>query len=249
MTTDITWADVKAAHTVHEDATTIVLDKPAGLSVTGERHDTDIVRLAADEGVTLYPAHRIDKVTSGLILFATDLAAHGALTRQFNKRTVAKTYLAVTAGTGLPESGTIELPLSVGRKNRVRVAAPRESIAEHGGIWGVPDADVFTHVKTYPSTTAFRRLWQDGTHTVLALIPETGRRHQIRVHLAWIGQPIIGDPLFDRVPKDEVATGRTALHSWRLSFDHDGRRLDLEAFPGADFWAPTGLADPGSIIA
>lgn len=243
MTTDITWADVKAAHTVHEDATTIVLDKPAGLSVTGERHDTDIVQLAAAEGVTLYPAHRIDKVTSGLILFATDLTAHGALTRQFNKRTVDKEYLAIASGTGLPESGTIELPLSVGRKNRVRVAAPRESIAEHGGIWSVPDADVFTHVKTYPSTTGFRKIWEGGEHTVLALKPETGRRHQIRVHLAWIGHPIVGDPLFDKNPE-----GRTALHSWHLSYDHDGKRMELEAFPGADFWTPVDVPDPRTLF-
>ena len=95
----------------------------------GERHDTDLVRLAEEAGEKLYPAHRIDKVTSGVLLLAKDLALHGDLTRQFNRRTVDKVYLAITATTGLPDRGTIELPLSVGRKNRVRVAANRAAIA------------------------------------------------------------------------------------------------------------------------
>ena len=232
-----TWSQIRAENTVYEDEAALVLNKPAGVSVTGERHDTDLVRLAADEGVTLHPAHRIDKVTSGVVLFAKELRFHGDLTRQFNKRTVGKTYLALTAATGLPPQGTIDLPLSVGRKNRVRVGAPRESIGEYGGVWSVPDADVFTHVKTYPSVTAFRRLWEGAGHTLLAVHPETGRRHQIRVHLAWIGHPIAGDPLFDKGSGD----ARTGLHSWRLAFDaawDGGRRVEVEAVPGEDFFAP-----------
>ncbi len=155
-----------------------MLDKPTGWSVMGERHDTDLVRLAADDGEKLWPAHRIDKVTSGVVLFAKDLAHHGDLTRQFNQRTVEKTYLAVTATTGLPERGRIELPLSVGRKNRVRIAAPREAIVRDGDTWSVPADAVLDGVSTYPSTTAFERLDEvDGT-TLLAVHPETGRRHQ-----------------------------------------------------------------------
>jgi tRNA pseudouridine32 synthase/23S rRNA pseudouridine746 synthase len=226
------WGRIRAERLVYEDDRIIVVDKPAGLSVMGERHETDLVRLAQDEGETLYPVHRIDKVTSGALLLARELAYHGDLTRQFNRRTVEKVYLAVTRSTGLPERGTVELPLSVGRKNRVRVAAPREAIAAHDGRWSVPADAVFTTVRTYPSTTTFVKLWDDGAHTLLEVHPLTGRRHQIRVHLAWIGHPIEGDPLFDKGSGER----RTYLHAWRLSFEHGGTRLTVEAPPGPDFW-------------
>jgi tRNA pseudouridine32 synthase/23S rRNA pseudouridine746 synthase/23S rRNA pseudouridine1911/1915/1917 synthase len=234
------WTAIRRDRVLFEDAAALVLDKPAGISVMGERHESDLVRLAMDAGERLFPVHRIDKVTSGAILFAREQRHHGDLTRQFNRRTVAKAYLAVTRTTGLPEWGTIELPLSVGRKNRVRIAAERGSItfdpAAHR--WSVPDSDVYTHVRTYPSVTAFATVWADDRHTLLVVRPVTGRRHQIRVHLAWIGHALAGDPLFDR-----SAVGRTLLHSWRLAFDAawlDGRRIEVTAPPGEDFWAPLG---------
>ena len=227
------WAELRASRTLHEDDTILVLDKPTGWSVMGERHDTDLVRLAADEGEKLWPAHRIDKVTSGVVLFAKDLAHHGDLTRQFNARTVEKTYLAFTATTGLPEQGRIELPLSVGRKNRVRIAAPRESIARDGDTWTVPEDAVIDGVSVYPSTTTFERLSETDGTTLLAVHPLTGRRHQIRVHLAWIGHAIVGDPLFDK-----HATTRTGLHAHSLTFDApDGQRLTVTAEPDDEFRA------------
>ena len=145
------WAQIRAAAVLYEDEAALVLNKPAGLSVMGERHDTDLVRLAEEAGEKLYPAHRIDKVTSGVLLLAKDLALHGDLTRQFNRRTVDKVYLAITATTGLPGRGTIELPLSVGRKNRVRVAANRAAIAFDPACsrwWAAPSSSV---VVTYRS--------------------------------------------------------------------------------------------------
>lgn len=226
------WAGIRAECVVYEDDAVLVVNKPAGLSVMGERHETDLVRLAGAEGETLFPVHRIDKVTSGALLLAKNLDQHGDLTRQFNRRTVDKAYLAVTRSTGLPEYGTIELPLSVGRKSRVRVAAPREAITREGDRWSVGPGAVFTDVRTYPSVTGFVRRWQDDRHTLLEVRPRTGRRHQIRVHLAWIGHPIEGDPLFDK-----AFSPRTYLHSWRLGFDLDGRRVEIEASPGPDFWA------------
>jgi tRNA pseudouridine32 synthase/23S rRNA pseudouridine746 synthase/23S rRNA pseudouridine1911/1915/1917 synthase len=232
-----------------EDEAVLVLDKPAGISVMGERHETDLVTLAREAGERLYPVHRIDKVTSGVILFAKDMRFHPDLTRQFTRRTVGKAYLAVVRPGGLPGRGTVELPLSVGRKNRVRIAAHRASIradtaaGSGDGRWSAPESEVFTHVRTYPSLTSFARLWDDGENAVLAVRPVTGRRHQIRVHLAWIGHPIEGDPLFD---KQSAARGaRTALHSWRLSFDAawagPRARMTVTAPPGRDFW--TAVAD------
>lgn len=234
------WAELRGAATIYEDDTALVLNKPAGISVMGERHGTDLVRMAQEAGETLYPVHRIDKATSGAILFAKELRYHGDLTRQFNRRTVGKAYLAITRSTGLPERGTIDLPLTVGRKNRVRVAGNRADIVldERSSTWSVTCAEP-RDTKSYPSVTRFVRLWADAKNTLLAISPLTGRRHQIRVHLAWIGHPILGDPLFDSA---SAPTGeRTYLHSWRLAFDSaapDVGPVRVVALPGPDFWAP-----------
>lgn len=234
------WDDIRRQSLVQEDEAVLVLNKPVGIAVMGERHDTDLAELAQEAGERLFPVHRIDKVTSGLILFAKRLDVHGGLTRQFNKRTVEKTYLLITESVGLPREGRIDLPLGVGRKGRVRIAAPRDSIlADHeNGRWWVPEEAVFG-TRVYPSTTEFTTLWQDGRYSVLAVRPITGRRHQIRVHMAWIDHPILGDPLFAR--SGGPPAGRTWLHSWRLAFDaawRGGERLSVEAEPGADFWSP-----------
>jgi tRNA pseudouridine32 synthase/23S rRNA pseudouridine746 synthase len=283
------WTEIRAHGVVYEDEAILALDKPAGISVMGERHDLDLVRLAAAAGEELFPVHRIDKATSGLVLFARELRFHGDLTRQFQRRTVDKSYLVLTRTRGLPAEGTIDLPLSVGRKSRVRVAANRADIVAHlltagasadlvattsadlltagasadlltagasadlvtvgaapagarpagapaaatVGRWSIPAGAVFDHVRTYPSVTTFVRLWEGGDFTLLSATPVSGRRHQIRVHLAWIGHPIEGDPLFDR-----AAASRTLLHSWRLAIDSGGARRRLAAEPGDDFWAP-----------
>jgi tRNA pseudouridine32 synthase/23S rRNA pseudouridine746 synthase/23S rRNA pseudouridine1911/1915/1917 synthase len=247
------WADIRGAGVVLEDEAVLVLNKPAGLSVMGERHDTDLVKLAAAAGEELFPVHRIDKVTSGAVLLARELRWHGPLTRQFAGRTVGKMYLAITAPGGLPARGVIDLPLSAGRKGRVRVAAQRASIVadDAHGTWSVPEPEVFGHVRTYPSVTAFAVVWQDELHALLAVRPVTGRRHQIRVHLAWIGHPVEGDPLFGATDAP-----RALLHSWRLAFDaawRGGARMRAEAAPGDDFWAPVldrlPRRDPAGLLA
>ncbi|OZM75018.1 RNA pseudouridine synthase [Amycolatopsis antarctica] len=241
-----TWADIREGAVLYEDDAALLLNKPTGVSVLGERHDTDLVRLARDAGEELFAVHRIDKVTSGAILFAKELRHHGDLTRQFNKRTVGKAYLVLTRSSGLPARGRIDLPLSAGRKGRTRIAAPRDSITEHEGTWSVPASEILSEVKTYPSTTEFATVWTDGEHSLLVARPVTGRRHQIRVHLAWIGHPIEGDPLFDR-----QSTTRTCLHSWYLAFDAawaDGTRIARHAAPDAAFWAPAGAADPSALL-
>ncbi|MFC6009783.1 RluA family pseudouridine synthase [Nocardia lasii] len=233
---DLDWRGVRENYTVFADDAVLALNKPSGISVTGERHDTDLVELALAAGTQLYPVHRIDKVTSGLVLLATDLAAHGPLTRQFNNQTARKTYLAIVAGADLPDRGVLDLPLSVGRKNRVRIAAPREAIQRDGDRWFVAENDLLP-AKNYPSRTEFVTVARRGDQALLALHPVTGRRHQIRVQLAWIGHPILGDPLFDRTG----TLPRTHLHSWRLGLDAAWLTppvLDLDATPGPDFWAP-----------
>lgn len=237
MSTSWSWAALRG-RAVLETPEVLVLDKPPGISVTGERHDVDLVELAAAEGETLYPVHRIDKVTSGLVLLARTLPAHGPLTRQFADRTATKAYLAVVEGTGLPQRWTIDLPLGVGRKNTVRIAAPRESLIfdAQASCWGVAESDVRPGRKSYPSVTHLHRVAEADGRTLVVANPVSGRRHQIRVHLAWTGAPIVGDPLFR-------GEGRTFLHSWRLRLPA-GEGLDvtavpdeefLQAFPGARF--------------
>ncbi|ADD41685.1 RluA family pseudouridine synthase [Stackebrandtia nassauensis] len=240
------WKSIVDKYALVDNDQVLALNKPTGISVMGERHDTDVARLAAEAGDKLHPVHRIDKATSGLVLFARDLKCHGVLTRQFNKRTVDKTYLAVVNSAEVPAAARIDLPLSVGRKNRVRVAAPREAITNTGTDWTVPETDVFTHVKTYPSVTEYDTLWTGDGLSLLAVRPISGRRHQIRVHLAWTGFAITGDSLYDKNP----AT-RMLLHSWRLAVEAPwlgGERTTLEAAPGPDFWEPLPGVDAATVL-
>src|SRR5215212_5911668 len=158
------WDDYRR-RVLYEDDGVVVLDKPSGIAVVGERHDADLVDLAAAAGETVMPAHRIDKVTSGAVVFAKTADARASLARQFHRRSIEKAYLAVVRsdrsersdrggpGGGLGgdlAAGTIDLPLAVGRKNRVRVAAPRSSIVVDTArrSWSVAPDAVFTDKRT-----------------------------------------------------------------------------------------------------
>jgi len=220
-----------------EDDAVLAVDKPYGLSVMGERHDTDLITMAADDGETLHWVNRIDKVTSGVGLLAKTKQPHAALTRQFAKRTVDKSYLAICRPGGFAERATVDLPLLTAGSGRVRVAAERGDIRfdEATSLWCV-DEDKLLPRKNYPSTTECRALWDDGDDVVVLARPVTGRRHQIRVHLAWIGHAIVGDPLFR--PKSAPPAPRTHLHSLALSLDGPGGRIDLRAEPDEGFWGP-----------
>src|SRR5262245_19465067 len=175
------WAQIRRACALMEDEAVLVLCKPAGISVVGERHEADLLTLAASAGERLLPVHRIDKVTSGAVLLAKRRSAHADLTRQFQRRSAGKSYLAVTRSSGLPEHGTIELPFSIGRKTRVRVAAQRSSILadEASGRWSVPSDEVFTHTRTYPSLTTFVRVLEDRQRTLLAEIGRASCRERV----------------------------------------------------------------------
>lgn len=189
---------------LHCDTQLVVADKPAGLpTVPGrpvELHDClwhRVRALVADALVV----HRLDMATSGLVLFARGIDVQRALSRAFAQRRVEKTYEAVVAGELPGDFGEIDLPLSADWPNR-----PRQKVDPQRGK---------------PSVTRWRVLQREtppGT-TRLELQPRTGRSHQLRVHLAALGNPILGDRLY-APPSAADGASRLMLHARALAFAH-----------------------------
>jgi tRNA pseudouridine32 synthase / 23S rRNA pseudouridine746 synthase len=195
---------------LYEDDDILAVSKPEGLAAIPERHGQGgslFEVLCAQRGERLYIVHRIDKETSGLIVFARHAEAHRRLNRQFETRAVEKTYLALSHGVIAKDAGSVDAPLRQFGSGRVAVDPQRGK----------------------PSTTEFRIVERFGSHTLVEARPRTGRRHQIRVHLYHLGHPIAGDPLYG----DEAARrafSRMMLHAWRLELTLPaGRLLAIEA--------------------
>jgi tRNA pseudouridine32 synthase/23S rRNA pseudouridine746 synthase len=186
---------------LHEDAEVLLVDKPAGLlSVPGKGpHLADclIARVQAAFPDALL-VHRLDRDTSGVMIFALTPYAQRHLGLQFEKRMTRKTYVARVWGVPEEKSGTIDLPLIVDWPNR-----PLQMVCHETG-------------KT--AQTDWRLLKDEGTTARVRLSPKTGRSHQLRVHMLSMGHPILGDPFY--------ATGaaldfpRLMLHSEELRFNH-----------------------------
>lgn len=189
---------------VHIDADLVVCDKPAGLlSVEGRGQagrDCLAARVQARWPDALV-VHRLDMATSGLIVFARGPVAQRTLNRAFAERRVSKRYLAVVAGRVEPDTGKIDLPLGADWPNR-----PRQQVDHATG------RPALTHYRTLAFDAAART-------TRLELEPVTGRSHQLRVHLAALGHPILGDALY--APAEVVARAtRLSLHATELGFEH-----------------------------
>jgi 23S rRNA pseudouridine1911/1915/1917 synthase len=172
--------------------------------------------------------HRLDRGTSGLLVVAKNDAAHRALAAQFAAHTAGRTYLALVHGGPRDGEGTIESHLGRHPTDRVRQASSKT-----GGRRAV---------------THWRKLGQSGEVALLSCRLETGRTHQVRVHLSEQGWPIVGDRLYARRGARLPATlkgvvdesgRRPMLHAWRLAFEHPrtGSRMELVAAPPADFAA------------
>ncbi len=202
---------------VHADEHLLVVDKPAGLlSVPGrgaDKHDCAATRVQR-----IYPdalvVHRLDMATSGLLLMARGAAMQRALSRAFAERQVAKRYHALVAGRldalrpGLDGWCLIDVPLAADWPNRPRRIVDRE--------------------RGKPSQTRWRVLAYDpGVEaTRVELEPLTGRSHQLRVHLQWLGHPILGDALY--APPEALARApRLLLHASRLQLVHPATREPL----------------------
>src|ERR671921_2965537 len=208
---------------VYEDSDVIVVDKPAGMVVhpaPGHPRGTLANALVAhvpgmSVGGSLRPGivHRLDKDTSGLIVAAKTDRGRTALVSQWESRSVEKTYLALVSGSLGDEEATIEAPIGRDPKNRQRMAVVRS---------GRPAVTHIHVVERFPDTT------------LLEVSIETGRTHQIRVHLAFIGHPIVGDHVYGRTRLTEPQLDRQFLHASALAFQlPDGTALRLEApLPG-----------------
>ncbi len=227
----------------------VAIDKPAGLAVIPGRAETDTVieRLAgqlnlpwtgtADPRVRV--VHRLDKETSGVLLYATDVIAQRHLSRQFQNNTIAKEYLALAAGHPDTDEGLIESPIGTHPTVKQRMI-----VTKHGRL----------------AVTAWKIEQRLGPWTLLRVFPKTGKTHQIRVHLKSIGLPLAIDPLYNP-PREGAAAGlwlsqfkrdyrpnsgqeerplisRLTLHAHRLTFiDQAGQSQTIESPPPKDLRA------------
>jgi len=218
---------------LYEDEALLILDKPAGITTLAERFDPQAGLLYALR--QLYPslraAHRLDRDTTGVLVFAKGEGAYRAMAAQFEARSVAKTYLALVEGHLPAEQLIIDAPLAKSGKGRAVIdfgaGKPAETAAEH--------------------REQFRQ------HALVAAYPRTGRTHQIRAHLAYVGAPLVGDPAygghdlllsaikprFQRKAEtpERPLNRRVMLHAAALRFRHpfSEEELTIEAALPADF--------------
>lgn len=211
---------------VYEDADLLVVNKPQGMAthpapgtLSGTlvnallAHCTDLSGIG---GVTRPGiVHRLDKDTSGLLVIAKNDLAHQGLSAQIAAKTATRQYLAVIMGTLSMPEGTVDAPIGRHPTQRIKMAVIE------GGRHAVTHWRVLEefHVPGRPPAS------------LVELTLETGRTHQIRVHLAHLNRPIVGDPVYAPPCPYPVRLSGQALHAFRLSFNHprDGRRLTFEA--------------------
>jgi 23S rRNA pseudouridine1911/1915/1917 synthase len=218
---------------LHTDRHLFVINKPVGLVVHpgagNPAHTLQNALLAQDPKLAHVPragiVHRIDKDTSGLLVVARTLEAHTALVEMLREHAIHREYLALVVGR-VTGGGTVDQPIGRHRTDRVKMTVRADG------------RDAVTH---YRIAERFRN------HTLLRIELETGRTHQIRVHMAHIGHPLVGDPTYGgrrQLTAGEDPTARAALqafkrqalHATRLQFDHPvtGKPVEVEAPPPAD---------------
>lgn len=213
---------MSGAHThwvIHADDHCIVVHKPSGLpSVPGRV----LLDCAASRVQAQWPdakvVHRLDMDTSGLLLFARGIDAQRRLSRAFEQRQVEKRYVALVAGQPSESSGTIDLPLIVDWPRRPRQIVDLERGKRAVTHWNVLET-LAPSDSPHPTPAVVCRV---------ELSPVTGRSHQLRVHMAALGHPILGDPLYAGAEVQSLAP-RLCLHATALAFDHPahGTRLRL----------------------
>jgi RluA family pseudouridine synthase len=183
------------------DEDILVVDKPAGIQVMPggwDGEEKDLIDLLKQRFGHVWNVHRLDKGTSGVMVFALNPEAHRNLSVQFEQHEVSKVYHAIAAGSPGWMEKTCNLPLRLDAGHRHRT---------------VVDA-----TKGKPASTSFRLLNRFITACLLEAVPSTGRTHQIRAHAQSLGHPLLGDALYGSIQNDLI--GRPALHAWSLAFRH-----------------------------
>jgi tRNA pseudouridine32 synthase / 23S rRNA pseudouridine746 synthase len=185
---------------LHIDDQIIVLNKPGGLlSVPGlYNKDSAFGRLSAELG-ELHIVHRLDRDTSGLIVYARNKRALTCIQQQFEKQTTRKVYESLVSGVVKGNQGCINMPIIVDWPNR-----PLQKISHTEGRYAL---------------TRWRKLAVESGNTRMELHPKTGRSHQLRLHMQQTGHPIIGDPFYSQ-HYDETLTPIMCLHARELDFTH-----------------------------
>ena len=213
---------------IYSDDDIIVLNKKSGLCVAADRYDEEAPRLdliAQEEFGKLFAVHRIDKDTSGIVVYARNEAAHKNLCDQFAGRSVHKTYHCLVRGRPLWQDLKVNLPLMPDGDARHRTVASK------------------THGK--PSITDFRFIGACGPFSWLEARPRTGRTHQIRAHLNANNLSIVCDPLYSGnqrgvylselkkryngdLEMERPLIDRLALHAWKIQFEHPATKEPVE---------------------
>jgi len=217
---------------LYQDKDLLVVEKPSGLLSNpgrGESLQDSVQQRLAQQFDPLYLVHRLDLATSGLMVFALRKKAEAALKQQFASRQVEKTYLARVAGIPQVPTGLIDLPLA---------AVPQQQA-------GLPPRHQVCLVHGKAAQTFYRLLWQNHASALLQLKPITGRSHQLRVHLASLGHPILGDTIYATyaTPEQQQASPRLLLHATELTLNqpYSGERLHFVCPPELPLFGPAAL--------
>ncbi|MCL2001559.1 MAG: RluA family pseudouridine synthase [Planctomycetes bacterium] len=204
---------------IHENRDWVVFFKPPGLETVSRDGGPELVSLVREAlgEPNLTPAHRLDRDTSGAQLFARNPEAEMALTRLFRERRMEKTYLAICFGVPRNREGSIRRKLSEWESGRRPVRVVRR-----GG------REASTRYRLLAASDELPAGWRAS---LVAFSPHQGRTHQIRVHAAAFGYPIMADDQYgnrsiNRQAGDWLGLKRQALHSWRLSFDWRGEKVE-----------------------